>query len=55
MLVDTDETLSKTSKSRIDLSVLDSEAVSVTVERKGIDLSMLEILGLSFEDVSEIV
>lgn len=50
----TDEILSKISESGIDLSTLadlDGEAVTAMLEEKGIDLSMLEGLGLSVEDV----
>jgi len=50
----TDEIVSKISESGIDLSALaemDPEAVTAMLEEKGIDLSMLEGLGLSVEDV----
>jgi predicted Fe-Mo cluster-binding NifX family protein len=50
----TDEIVSKISESGIDLSSLaemDGEAVTAMLEEKGIDLSMLEGLGLSVEDV----
>jgi hypothetical protein len=52
----TDEIVSKISESGIDLSALtemDPEAVTAMLEEKGIDLSMLEGLGLSVEDVIE--
>ncbi len=50
----TDEIMSKISESGIDLASLadlDAEAVTAMLEEKGIDLSMLEGLGLSVEDV----
>ncbi|WP_412508587.1 hypothetical protein [Roseovarius sp. SYSU LYC5161] len=52
----TDEIISKTSKSGIDHSALaevDPEAVTAMIEEKAINLSMLEGLGLSVEDVIE--
>ena len=52
----TDEIVSKISESGIDLSALaemDAEAVTGMLEENGIDLSMLEGLGLSIEDVIE--
>lgn len=52
----TDEIVSKISESGIDLSALtemDGEAVTALLEEKGIDLSMLEGLGLSVDDVIE--
>ena len=52
----TDEIISKISESGIDLSALadlDAEGVTAMLEDKGIDLSMLEGLGLSVEDVIE--
>jgi hypothetical protein len=51
-----DEIVSKISESGIDLSALaemDPESVTAMLEDKGIDLSMLEGLGLSVEDVIE--
>lgn len=51
-----DEIASKISESGIDLSALaemDPESVTAMLEDKGIDLSMLEGLGLSVEDVIE--
>jgi hypothetical protein len=50
----TDELIGKISESGIDLSSLvdlDPEAVTAMLEEKGIDLSMLEGLGLSVEDM----
>jgi hypothetical protein len=50
----TDEIMSKISESGIDMSALaDLDASSVTslLEEKGIDLSMLETVGLSVEDL----
>jgi predicted Fe-Mo cluster-binding NifX family protein len=52
----TDEIVSKISESGIDLSALaemDPGAATSMLEDKGIDLSMLEGLGLSVEDVIE--
>lgn len=52
----TDEIVSKISESGIDLSALldmDAGAVTAMLEEKGIDLSILETLGLSVEDVIE--
>lgn len=49
-----DEIVSKISDSGIDLSALadlDPSSVTEMLEEKGIDLSMLEGLGLSVEDV----
>ncbi|MGH1425408.1 MAG: hypothetical protein ACRBBU_11820 [Pseudooceanicola sp.] len=51
-----DGIVSKISESGIDLSALaemDATAVTAMLEEKGIDLSMLEGLGLSVEDVIE--
>lgn len=51
-----DEIVSKISESGIDLSALaemDPESVTAMLEDKGIDLAMLEGLGLSVEDVIE--
>lgn len=51
-----DEIVSKISESGIDLSALaemDPASVTAMLEDKGIDLSMLEGLGLSVEDVIE--
>jgi len=50
----TDEIMAKISESGIDLSALadmEPEAITAMLEDKGIDLSMLEGLGLSAEDV----
>lgn len=52
----TDEIMSKISESGLDMSALagmDAEAVASMLESKGINLSMLEGLGLSVEDVIE--
>ncbi len=52
----TDEIISKISDSGLDMSALadmDADAVTSLLESKGIDLSMLEGLGLSVEDVIE--
>ncbi len=52
----TDEIMSKISESGLDMSALagmDAEAITSMLESKGIDLSMLEGLGLSVEDVIE--
>jgi len=54
MLGGSDDILSKITESGIDLSSLadmDIESVTGLLEEKGIDLSMLEGLGLSVEDV----
>ncbi|WP_136441534.1 hypothetical protein [Pacificoceanicola onchidii] len=51
-----DGIVEKIGESGIDLSSLaelDAEAVATLLEEKGIDLSMLEGLGLSVEDVIE--
>lgn len=51
-----DGIVEKIGESGIDLSCvaeLDAEAVTAMLEEKGIDLSMLEGLGLSVEDVIE--
>lgn len=51
-----DEIVSKISENGIDLAALaemDPESVTAMLEDKGIDLSMLEGLGLSVEDVIE--
>lgn len=50
----TDAMMEKITESGIDLSALsemDAEGVTAMLEEKGIDLSMLEGLGLSVEDV----
>ena len=50
----TDEIISKISDSGIDMSALldlDPEAVTALLQDNGIDLSMLEGLGISVEDV----
>jgi hypothetical protein len=52
----TDELMTKISESGIDLSSLaemDADTVTSMLEEKGFDLSMLETLGLSVEDVIE--
>jgi len=52
----TDELISKISDSGIDLSALtemDADSVTGLLEEHGIDLSMLEGLGLSVEDLIE--
>lgn len=52
----TDEIVSKISESGIDLFALtemDADSVTAMLEEKGIDLSILESLGLSVEDVVE--
>lgn len=49
-----DDIVSKISDSGIDLSALtsmDAEGITAMLEEKGIDLSMLEGLGLSVEDI----
>ena len=51
-----DEIVSKITDSGLDLSALtslDAEGVTAMLSEKGIDLSMLEGLGLSVEDVIE--
>ena len=52
----TDEIMAKISESGLDLSALaemDAGDVTAMLEEKGIDLSMLEGLGISVEDVIE--